>query len=333
MPVERKHTQHIPKLPYGELFFERRLDDYWTTPYKFNAKELDTELRSNRRIPLKINNQMRQTGMYYYGARYYSPEVSIWLSVDPLAEKYPDLSPYAFVANNPIFYVDPDGRDIRISRDDENKTIIIEGNFYFNMSQIDPNSEFGSLEAIVTALNSWANDIQTAVSSMEEFEGYNATVNFSMKEVDIGNASGSDAIAKIQDAANNDPIGNSIVHDPNVRASGGASVVGNKHMSADMRNVRNDPYVFAGFGGWDGSYYTGNTLKHEIGHFFGLRDRPGNSAQRRDHHADYLKQDLMSYDAHRNSAVSPFIRVMHFTGLNNRGSRTVILNRNNREPN
>ena len=37
---------------------------------------------------------------------------SVWLSVDPLAHKYPSLSPYAFVGNNPINLVDPDGRDI-----------------------------------------------------------------------------------------------------------------------------------------------------------------------------------------------------------------------------
>ncbi len=35
-----------------------------------------------------------------------------WLSVDPLADKYPSLSPYAYCANNPVMLVDPDGRDI-----------------------------------------------------------------------------------------------------------------------------------------------------------------------------------------------------------------------------
>ena len=37
--------------------------------------------------------------------------VQWFLSVDPLAEKYPSISPYAYVANNPIFYVDPDGQE------------------------------------------------------------------------------------------------------------------------------------------------------------------------------------------------------------------------------
>ena len=64
----------------------------YTNRYKFNGKELDEE-----------------TGFYYYGARYYNPKFSIWLSVDPLAEKFPNMSPYAFCNNNPLYFVDPTG--------------------------------------------------------------------------------------------------------------------------------------------------------------------------------------------------------------------------------
>ena len=41
---------------------------------------------------------------------FYHPDLSIWLSVDPLSDKYPNLTPYAYCANNPIILVDPDGR-------------------------------------------------------------------------------------------------------------------------------------------------------------------------------------------------------------------------------
>ncbi len=47
--------------------------------------------------------------LYYYGARYYNPSTSVWLSVDAMANQRPDLSPYNFVSNNPIMRVDPDG--------------------------------------------------------------------------------------------------------------------------------------------------------------------------------------------------------------------------------
>ena len=45
-------------------------------------------------------------------ARHYHPTLSIWLSVDPLADKYPSTSPYTYCANNPVRLVDPNGRDI-----------------------------------------------------------------------------------------------------------------------------------------------------------------------------------------------------------------------------
>ena len=44
--------------------------------------------------------------MYYYGARYYEPRVSIWISSDPLQEKYPNFATYCYVYNNPLRFVD-----------------------------------------------------------------------------------------------------------------------------------------------------------------------------------------------------------------------------------
>ena len=44
-------------------------------------------------------------------ARHYHPTLSIWLSVDPMSDKYPGVSPYTYCANNPVRLVDKDGRD------------------------------------------------------------------------------------------------------------------------------------------------------------------------------------------------------------------------------
>lgn len=61
----------------------------------FNGKEKDYE-----------------SGFHYYGTRYYWSEVLTgWLSVDPMMDKYPNISPYAYCAWNPVKLVDPDGRD------------------------------------------------------------------------------------------------------------------------------------------------------------------------------------------------------------------------------
>ena len=54
-----------------------------------------------------------ETGYGYFGARYIDHELmTMWLSVDPMADKFPSISPYAYCAWNPIKLVDPDGREI-----------------------------------------------------------------------------------------------------------------------------------------------------------------------------------------------------------------------------
>ena len=86
-------VQYIHYMPYGELWKNQQRTPY-NERFKFTGKERDEE-----------------TGYDFFGARNYTSAASIWLSVDPLADKYPGISPYAYCAWNPLKYVDPDGRD------------------------------------------------------------------------------------------------------------------------------------------------------------------------------------------------------------------------------
>jgi RHS repeat-associated protein len=80
--------------PWGEEMHQWNANTYaFTSPYRFNSKELDPE-----------------TGLAYYGARYYQNKIGMWLSVDPLAHKLPSWSPYVAFADNPIMFIDEDGR-------------------------------------------------------------------------------------------------------------------------------------------------------------------------------------------------------------------------------
>jgi RHS repeat-associated protein len=84
--------QHDEYFPSGETFVQERHGAEHSS-YLFSGKEQDEE-----------------TGLYYFGARYLDPRIGIWYGVDPLAEKYPNFSPYVYCMNNPVVYIDPDGR-------------------------------------------------------------------------------------------------------------------------------------------------------------------------------------------------------------------------------
>ena len=62
--------------------------------HTFSAKEKDSE-----------------TGLSYFGSRYYSSDLSIWLSVDPMSDKHPNQSNYVYCGNNPLIIIDPNGED------------------------------------------------------------------------------------------------------------------------------------------------------------------------------------------------------------------------------
>ncbi|MBK5722312.1 RHS repeat-associated core domain-containing protein, partial [Dysgonomonas sp. Marseille-P4677] len=86
-------TQRNHYYPFGTAFAEK-YDDGKNQKYKYNGKELD---------------DMHQLNLYDYSARYYESAVGRFTSVDPLAEMYYSISPYAYVMNNPLRLIDPTG--------------------------------------------------------------------------------------------------------------------------------------------------------------------------------------------------------------------------------
>ena len=85
-------SQHIEYIAFGEILFEEHSSSF-SSPYLFNGKELD-----------------RETNLSYYGGRYLDMKTSLWLNVDPLAEKMQNWGAYVYAFNNPIMHIDPDGR-------------------------------------------------------------------------------------------------------------------------------------------------------------------------------------------------------------------------------
>lgn len=126
-------SQHVEFIAFGEVLFEEHSSSF-SSPYLFNGKELD-----------------RETNLSYYGARYLDMKTSLWLNVDPLATYNPvfedefyfdgdhnggvyysgNLSPYIYCYQNPIKYVDPNGKQTEVT----NKGTIFNAN---KNTKVDP---------------------------------------------------------------------------------------------------------------------------------------------------------------------------------------------------
>jgi RHS repeat-associated protein len=96
-------SEHIEYLPFGETWTQQNRGTQIFPDYEFTGQELDTE-----------------TGLYYFGARYYDPRTSLWQSADPMLadgmglQEPRMLSAYSYSFLNPLNVTDPDGNEPRI---------------------------------------------------------------------------------------------------------------------------------------------------------------------------------------------------------------------------
>jgi RHS repeat-associated protein len=119
---EGKLEEHLEYFPFGETWIEE--ESSLPIAFRFTAKELDGE-----------------TGLYYFGARYYDPRTSVWQSADPILGKYlegkggmggvfnpSNFGMYSYSHLNPINFIDPDGNATGIN-------IALDGNNYYLVAQ------------------------------------------------------------------------------------------------------------------------------------------------------------------------------------------------------
>ena len=117
-----------------------------------------------------------ETGYSYFGARYMDHELmTMWLSVDPLADKYPNISPYAYCAWNPVKLVDPDGKEIYI---------IIEGTkYYLKIGKGDVLSwQSKDGQTYNPTTDSWAGKLTGAMEKLMECETANTLIRCIVKD-------------------------------------------------------------------------------------------------------------------------------------------------------
>jgi RHS repeat-associated protein len=91
----------------GQIISYEEYNPFGTTSYRSGRNQTEVSLK---RYKYCGKERDEETGLYYYGARYYAGWIGRWISTDPLKEKYLNLTPYNYCLNNPIILTDPDGR-------------------------------------------------------------------------------------------------------------------------------------------------------------------------------------------------------------------------------
>ena len=150
--------------PYGLPMAETSDGKQNEQPYKYNGKEFE-----------------RKNGLNWmdYGARMYDAALGRFTTMDPLAEKYYGVSPYAYCGNNPINRIDPDGKDWRVQTryNRETKkmeyTITVNAVLYNNSSDQDID-----MKQLSTSITEQMTNIYTI--SGEDFE---TEMNFNLRTV------------------------------------------------------------------------------------------------------------------------------------------------------
>ena len=156
-------VQHIEYVPFGEVFIEER-NDVWNTPYLFNAKEFDEE-----------------TGMYYYGARYYDPRLSLWMSTDPMQEKYASLSSYAYCGGNPIRLIDSNGMEFTEASEKYISSLVSD----IDKRQAKNNSNIAKKEAALANAGLSEKKIRNLNKNISELKANNASLEEVRTEIEI----------------------------------------------------------------------------------------------------------------------------------------------------
>ena len=171
-----KQYEHIEYTPYGELWIEEVAAGLDKLPFRFTGKEMDEE-----------------TGLYYYGARYLDPKYSRWLSGDPALGDYVpaagtdpsklagmggvfnvvNLHLYHYAGNNPVKYIDPDGKESGYILDNEGA----QGFGHAGMYVQTKDGKYAFFE--VTGISEEANGIESNISpgsTVKDKWGHDTTV-------------------------------------------------------------------------------------------------------------------------------------------------------------
>ena len=92
----------------GQVISYEEYYPFGSTSYRSGRNETEVSLK---RYKYCGKEKDEETGLYYYGMRYYADWLCRFVSVDPLQFKHPELTPFQYASNNPVTMIDLDGAE------------------------------------------------------------------------------------------------------------------------------------------------------------------------------------------------------------------------------
>ena len=198
------HLVTSTKKTFSAKELQRQIGHKYYEPIWAMMHKIRTAM-GNRDAQYNLSNAKEydeETGMYYFGARYYDPTKLTFNSRDALFEQKPFFSPYAFCRNNPLRFIDPDGNDEyefnmwgklkNVIQNDEKDIIRVKG--IFGKERASQTYEKGTVEGYAKVENKTKKEIQLTIKdnssreSMFEFFANNTRIEWETINGEIGNS-------------------------------------------------------------------------------------------------------------------------------------------------
>jgi RHS repeat-associated protein len=104
----------------GSVISYEEYHPFGTSSFREKNSSIEVSLKRYKYVGKERDEE---SGLYYYGARYYAAWIARFVSVDPLQHKYPHYTPYQYAGNKPISFIDLDGMEEKYNKSDVNMFI------------------------------------------------------------------------------------------------------------------------------------------------------------------------------------------------------------------
>jgi len=189
--IRYQYTNHLDSASLeldetGDIISYEEYHPFGTTSYRSGRNDIDVSLKRYKYVHKELDNE---TGLIYYGLRFYAPWIARFISVDPLQFDYPIYTPYQYAGNKPISFIDLDGaEENKINNTSDNERLKKGAKLYvvsmgwqgYDVGDYISKWSVGTIEHIKVPENQGRNTMSYIVNKMKETDNYEKGVGLIM---------------------------------------------------------------------------------------------------------------------------------------------------------